>query len=90
MLLGVGLLFAALSVVLAIVPVAFLIMALSEAIRALGIVGWLKNVPWFPQWKGGPADARPHVRRALRHPGLAVLCSVLSGVAGSIARWTAA
>jgi len=63
------------------------VMALVEGYRAVRIGGsrlLFNGLDWFVMSDRVPAEARPHMRRALARWGLAMLCMVPGGIAGAL------
>lgn len=82
-----SLVFQAIAVLLGVVVVAFAGMALPAGYRAVRIAGWrlaLDGMVLFRRGERVPAEAWPHLRRAMARWGLAMLCFVLAAAAGAI------
>ncbi|BDG73798.1 hypothetical protein Rmf_37270 [Roseomonas fluvialis] len=62
-------------------------LALVDGYRAVRIGGsrlLFNGWDWFVMSDRVPAEARPHMRRALARWGLAILCMVLASVVGAL------
>lgn len=77
----------ALAFVFGLAAAGFTVMALVEGYRAVRIGGsrlLFNGLDWFVMSDRVPAEARPHMRRALARWGLAMLCMVLGGIVGAL------
>jgi hypothetical protein len=77
----------ALAVLLGVAAAGFAVMALVEGWRAVRIGGsrlLYNGWDWFVMSDRVPAEARPHMRRALARWGIAMLSMVLAAAAGAL------
>lgn len=77
----------ALAVLFGIASVGVAVMALAAGYRAVRIAGWwlvFDGMVLFRRSDRVPAEAWPHLRRAMARWGLAMLCFVLAAAAGAL------
>lgn len=82
-----SLVFQGIAVLLGVVVVVFAVMALAAGYRAVRIAGWwlmFDGLILFRRTERVPAEAWPHLRRAMARWGLAMLCFVLAAAAGAL------
>jgi hypothetical protein len=76
-----------LAVPLGVASAGLAVLALVEGYRAVRIGGsrlLFNGWDWFVMSDRVPAEARPHMRRALARWGMAILCMMLGAIAGAL------